>query len=683
MTDSDRPISIGILHSTTGTMSLNETSLRDVILMEVARVNAEGGLLGRQIEPVAIDPASDWASYRDIARAMIDHHHVVAIFGCWTSASRKAVLPIVEQADNLLFYPLQYEGEEQSRNVFYLGTTPNQQALPALDYLMSAPGGAFNRFFFIGTDYVYPRTTNRILQAFLKAKGVSTEPFPEHYVPFGHNDWSAEIGALARFRREGRCAIVSTINGDSNLSFYRAVKAANFHAEDLPIMAFSVSETELRSLDPDDVAGHYACWNYFMSDPAPENQSFLAAWRRFVRDGRPVYAPMAAAVLGFRLWCKAVVAAGTTATANVRQYMLGQSEVALTGDTAVMGVNQHVDAAVSIGRATRHRQFEIIWRAARPIPGDPWAANAIIDDATATNIQREVLDALPTPLIVLDADGHVRYRSTSTNDYFGPEIKPGQLKKLRDIIGKFDAARSSSRGGTLPALTVRDASGRIRHLTTSVGRMVFAGRSAHLLSFADVTHIRKIEEELRVLNVESKRLATTDALTGIKNRRYFMNTVTTHLMQMRLHGRPAAIFMLDLDHFKSLNDRHGHEFGDKALIKVATAAHRLMRRGDIFARIGGEEFAGFLPDTDLEGALATADRLRACVADLHLAVGDDSVALTCSIGIAAVDPRADTLESAMKRADDGLYTAKRDGRNVIRCMGARPCLTSAPASGRR
>jgi diguanylate cyclase (GGDEF)-like protein len=392
---------------------------------------------------------------------------------------------------------------------------------------------------------------------------------------------------------------------------------------------------------------------------------------------------MAAAVLGFRLWCKAVAAAGTTATANVRQYMLGQSEVALNGDIAVMGLNQHVDAAASIGRATRHRGFEIIWRAARPIPGDPWAANAIIAAATATNIQREVLDALPTPLIVLDADGDVRYRSTSTNEYFGPDIKPAQLRKLREITSRFDATRGSNRSGKLPELTVRDAGGRTRHMTISVGRMVFAGRSAHLLSFADVTHIRKIEEELRVLNVESKRLATTDALTGIKNRRYFMNAVTLQLRQMRVHRRPGAIFMLDLDHFKSLNDRHGHEFGDKVLIEVATAAHRLMRRGDIFARIGGEEFAGFLPDTDVEGALATAERLRACIAGVQITTGDHSVTLTCSIGITKIKAETDTPESAMKRADDGLYAAKRDGRDLIRYVGAGPCSTGASAMGQR
>jgi urea transport system substrate-binding protein len=646
-------------------MALNETSLRDVIMMEVARVNAAGGILGRMIEPVALDPASDWAAYRDMAHVMTQEHHVAAIFGCWTSASRKMVIPLVERADTLLFYPLQYEGEEQSPNVFYLGATPNQQAIPALEYLLSAAGGAFSRFFFIGTDYIYPRTTNRILRSFLKAKGIPLAYSPEFYIPFGHSDWRAQIEALERFRAGGRGAVISTINGDSNLSFYKAVKTAGFAADDLPIMAFSVSEAELQWLDPDDVAGHYACWDYFMSDPSPENHKFLQAWAHFDGHGRPVYAPMAAAALGFRLWCKAVTEAGTTASGPVRQYMLGRTEVAMNGKIATMGVNHHIDMAMSVGRATRDRQFQIVWTTQRPIVGDPWAADNLIADVTAANAQRDVLDALPNPLIVLNENADVCYRSSSTRAYFGEMISFEVLQTLQAIIREWETGDVEPRNRRLPEITIHDASGATRHMTVAVGRMVFNGQPAHLLSLGDVTYIREIEDQLRVFNRQLHELASTDPLTGVNNRRQFFSAVTIGLQNMQHHPLPAALFLLDLDHFKGLNDNYGHELGDHALVQVASTASRIMRNNDIFARIGGEEFAGFLPETDIAGAVRVAERLRHAVSDMQIRAGDAIVGLTCSIGIVSVDPQADTPETAIKRADQALYAAKREGRDRV------------------
>ena len=580
--------------------------------------------------------------------------------------SRKSVLPVVEEANALLFYPLQYEGEEQSPNVFYLGATPNQQAIPAIEYLMSGAGGAFGRFFFIGTDYVYPRVTHRILRSFLRAKGMDVGPFPEHYVPFGHDDWHAEIDALKQFRALGRCAIVSTLNGDSNLSFYRAVKAAGFSADDLPIMALSVSEAELQSLDPEDVIGHLACWDYFMSHPAPANIEFVQAWRAFIGDDRPVYAPMVGAMIGFRLWCKAVTAAQTVETSAVRQYMLGQTQQGLTGGVSVMGVNHHIDMAVMVGRATRERQFEIVWSAPRPIPGDPWAAAGIIADTVAASTQRELLEALPAPLLVLDERGEIQYRSPSTNEYFGPQIVDRPLAMLRNVISQSETAARGMIHMALPEISVPDASGRIRHLTVAVRRIVYSGSAAHLLCLSDITYIRSIEDQLRVLNSELLRLASTDVLTGAHNRRHFTEAVTTQLHHLRRHRRPASIFILDLDHFKSLNDRYGHEIGDQALTQAATAIRGLLRGQDIFARIGGEEFAGYLPDTDIEAAIRAAERLRECIADIRLKVGPETATFTCSIGVTSIDSDGDTLESAMKRADAGLYAAKRDGRDRVR-----------------
>lgn len=662
---SPEPIKIGVLHSTSGTMALNETSLRDVILMEVTRVNAGGGLLGRPIHAVVRDPASDWMLYRDMAHELIHQHSVAALFGCWTSISRKSVLPVVENADSLLFYPTQYEGEEQSPNIFYMGATPNQQAIPALEFLMSAAAGAFSRFFFLGTDYVYPHTTNRVLRSFLQAKGLPVDGFPEHYVAFGHHDWTAEMEALRQFRQGGRGAIISTLNGDSNLGFYRAMRQAGFRAEDMPVMAFSVSEAELQQLDPDDVAGHYTCWRYLMSHPAPANAAFLDAWQSHAGPERPVYDPMESSVIGFRLWCKAVSKAGTTATPAVRQYMLGQSETTLTGDRCVMGVNHHLTMTVRVGRANRDRQFEIVWQTPRPISGDPWAAENLIADASLANAQRNLLDLLPTPLLVIDDAGTVRYRSSSTHDYFGPEIQPAPLAALRGMIGQRPDAIPADGTRPLPEICFPDADGHPRHMTVAIRRMLFAGDPAHLLSLADVTYIREIEDQLRVLNGELHRMATTDFLTGINNRRYFFSAVAIELKRMRRHRRPATLFLLDLDHFKGLNDHYGHDVGDQALIQAATRIRQLLRGNDIFARVGGEEFAGFLPETGIESALATAERLRQEISDILLRTGSETTHFTCSIGLTAVDPDSDTPETALKRADEGLYAAKREGRNRV------------------
>jgi diguanylate cyclase (GGDEF)-like protein len=360
-----------------------------------------------------------------------------------------------------------------------------------------------------------------------------------------------------------------------------------------------------------------------------------------------------------------VAAAGTTATAAVRQYMLGQTEVALNGRTAVMGVNHHIDMVASVGRATRGRQFQIVWSTKRPIAGDPWAADSIIADTTATHAQRDVLDALPNPLIVLDERGDVRYRSLSTHTYFGDSIKPRVLKRLQDVTRATKPAAVETAADRLPEITVRDTDGRTRHMTITTGRMVFAGEPAHLLSLADVTDIRRIEDQLRLLNGKLQLLANTDPLTGVNNRRYFINAVTMGLKEMHRQRREAALFFLDIDHFKSLNDRYGHQVGDHALVQVATTAHRLMRANDTFARIGGEEFAGFLPETCIDSGMQIAERLRAAVEALSLRVGNQVTGLTCSIGVASVDAEIDTTELAMKRADAALYVAKQEGRNRV------------------
>ncbi len=647
-------------------MALAETSLRDVLMMEVERINAAGGLLGRRLEVVALNPDSDWMAYRDMAHTLIHEHKVAAIFGCWTSISRKSVLPVVEDADCLLLYPMQYEGEEQSRNIFYFGATPNQQAIPALEFMMSPPGGAFSRFFFLGTDYVYPHTTNRVLKSFLEATGLPAESFPEQYVPFGHSDWTAEVAALREFYARGRGVVISTLNGASNLSFYKALREAGFPAGELPVMAFSVSEAELQALDPEDVAGHYACWGYFMSHPSPENAAFIAAWRAYAKDERPIYQPMESTAVSLRMWCKAVTEAGSSATKPVRQFMYGLKEPALCGGDYLMGVNHHVAMRVFIGRATRERQFELVWEAARAIPGDPWAAATIIADTRAANAQRDLLEALPTPLIVLDAHGEARYRSASTHKYFGSSIGKASLTAIREVARHLEDEDGVTPGDEhLHEITVRNPHGRTHHMTVAVRRMVFGGDDARILSLADVTHIRRIEDELREANEQLQHLATTDSLTGVSNRRHFFAQATDELARMRRHRRPAAMLMLDLDHFKSLNDRHGHDAGDKMLIEASTRIRMLLRGNDHFGRLGGEEFAGMLPETDIAAAFAVAQRVRESIAAIRLKIGDELVNMTCSIGLTAILPDSDTPELALKRADTALYNAKQAGRDRV------------------
>src|SRR5450631_763048 len=256
-------IKVGILHSLSGTMAISETVLKDVALMTIDEINAKGGVLGKQLEPVVVDPASNWPLFAEKAKQLISQDKVAVMFGCWTSVSRKSVLPVVEELNGLLFYPVQYEGEELSKNVFYTGAAPNQQAIPATEYLMSKEGGGAKRFVLLGTDYVYPRTTNKILRAFLKSKGVAEKDIDEKYTPFGHSDYQTIVADIKKFSAGGQTAVVSTINGDSNVPFYKELGNQGLKATDVPVVAFSVGEEELRGVDTKPLVGHLAAWNYF------------------------------------------------------------------------------------------------------------------------------------------------------------------------------------------------------------------------------------------------------------------------------------------------------------------------------------------------------------------------------------------------------------------------------------
>ena len=374
-------IKVGILHSLSGTMAISETSLRDVTLMTIEEINANGGVLGKKLEPVIVDPASNWPLFAEKARELIQKHKVAVTFGCWTSVSRKSVLPVFEELNGLLFYPVQYEGEESSFNVFYTGAAPNQQAIPALEYLMSEDGGGAKRFVLLGTDYVYPRTTNKILNYFLKSKGVAKKDIMETYTPFGHSDYQTIVADIKKFAAGKPTAVISTINGDSNVPFYKELGNQGLKAEDIPVIAFSVGEEELRGIDTKPLVGHLAAWNYFMSMDTPENKSFVKKWKAYVKkhnlpggDKRVTNDPMEAHYIGIKMWAQAVEQAGTTDVDAVRQAVGGQTVKSPSGFTITMDAkNHHLHKPVVIGEVQADGQFEVVWQTDGPIRADAWS----------------------------------------------------------------------------------------------------------------------------------------------------------------------------------------------------------------------------------------------------------------------------------------------------------------------
>ena len=367
-------IKVGVLHSLSGTMAISETTLKDTVLMLVEEQNKKGGLLGKQLEAVVVDPASDWPLFAEKARELLEVHEVDVIFGNWTSVSRKSVLPVVEELNGMLFYPVQYEGEESSKNVFYTGAAPNQQAIPAVDYLLSEEGGSVKRFVLAGTDYVYPRTTNKILEQYLLDKGIPKEDIMINYTPFGHSEWQTIVSDIKEFGSAGvKTAVVSTINGDANVPFYKELGNQGIAASDIPVIAFSVGEEELSGIDTGPLVGHLAAWNYFMSAEADENDAFIEKWHAFIGDeDRVTNDPMEAHYIGFNMWVKAVESVGTTDVDVVREAMYGITYPNLTGGVAVMNTNHHLTKPVLIGEIQDDGQFETVWQTPKGVIGDAW-----------------------------------------------------------------------------------------------------------------------------------------------------------------------------------------------------------------------------------------------------------------------------------------------------------------------
>ena len=367
----DCPIRVGVLHSLSGSMAISETTLRDVMLMLIEQQKAAGGLLGCQIEPIVVDPASDWPLFAERARELLTVNEVDVIFGAWTSVSRKSVLPVLEELNGLMFYPVQYEGQESSRNVFYTGAAPNKQAIPAVDYYLEELG--VTSFALLGTDYVYPRTTNAILEAYLLGKGIAPENIFVNYTPFGHSDWSTIVSDVVALGAGGeQVGVISTINGDANIGFYTELAAQGVSADDIPVVAFSVGEEELSGLDTSRLVGHLAACNYFMSADTPENEAFIAAWHAFIGDtARPTNDPMEAHYIGFNMWVNAVTEAGSTDVDTVRAAMWGQEFPNLTGGTSVMLPNHHLAKPVLIGEIRADGQFDIISQTTE-VAGEAW-----------------------------------------------------------------------------------------------------------------------------------------------------------------------------------------------------------------------------------------------------------------------------------------------------------------------
>ncbi len=371
----DDTIKVGILHSLSGTMAISETTLKDVMLMLIAEQNKKGGVLGKKLEAVVVDPASNWPLFAEKARELISQDKVAVVFGCWTSVSRKSVLPVFKELDNILFYPVQFEGEEGERNVFYTGAAPNQQAIPAVDYLMSADGGSVKRWVLEGTDYVYPRTTNKILEAYLKQKGVADEDIMINYTPFGFSDWQTEVSKIKAFGSAGKkTAVVSTVNGDANVPFYKELGNQGIKATDIPVVAFSVGEEELAGLDTKPLVGHLAAWNYFESIKTPANAAFIKEWHDFIKNPkRTTNDPMEAHYIGFNMWVKAVEKAKTTNADKVIAALPGIKQANLTGGVSEMLPNHYITKPVFIGEIRADGQFDVVWKTKSLVPGQAWS----------------------------------------------------------------------------------------------------------------------------------------------------------------------------------------------------------------------------------------------------------------------------------------------------------------------
>lgn len=376
----EETVKVGVLHSLSGTMAISETSLRDVLLFAFDEINANGGVLGKKIEPVVVDGASDWPLFAEKAKQLLEQDKVAVTFGCWTSVSRKSVLPVFEKNNGLLFYPVQYEGEEMSPNIFYTAEAVNQQAIPAVDFLLKE---GRKKFYLLGTDYVYPQTTNLVLLEYLLSKGVPIENIgggvrrdasgevmsAGKYTPFSHTDYQQIVAEIKQFAASGDACVINTINGDSNVAFFKEFAASGLTSEDCPVVSFSLSEDEFRSLPTRDLVGHLGCWTYFMSLDTPANKKFVKDFMTWLKDtkvegiersGRVTCSPMVLSYDGVYLWKAAVERAGTFEVDKVMAELRKGISFEGPGGTVTSQPNHHLTKNVYIGETLPNGQFRVI-----------------------------------------------------------------------------------------------------------------------------------------------------------------------------------------------------------------------------------------------------------------------------------------------------------------------------------
>ena len=381
-------VKVGVLHSLSGTMAISETSLKDVLLFTFDEVNKSGGVKvggkSYMIEPVIVDPASNWPLFAEKAKQLIEVDKVAVVFGCWTSVSRKSVLPVFEKDNGLLFYPVQYEGEELSKNIFYTAEAVNQQAIPAVDYMLA---DGKKKFYLLGSDYVYPRTTNKILKQYLKAKGIPDGDIEEIYTPFGHTDYQTIVAAIKKFAAGGKACVISTLNGDTNVPFFKEFANAGLTSENCPVVSFSISEDEFRGLPAKDLVGHLGCWTYFMSLRTPENATFVKDFQAWLKEpkvtgvdfkvsgvdanGRVTCSPMNLSRIGVYLWKQGVEKADSFEVDKVREALIGQKFKGPAGEV-MMQDNHHLINNVYIGETLASGQFKVV-KSFTGVAGEPFS----------------------------------------------------------------------------------------------------------------------------------------------------------------------------------------------------------------------------------------------------------------------------------------------------------------------
>ena len=363
-TESGDTIKVGILHSLSGTMAISEVSVRDAEVMAIKEINAAGGVLGKQIEYVEEDGASDWPTFAEKAKKLLQQDKVATVFGGWTSASRKAMLPVFEELNGLLWYPVQYEGLESSPNIFYTGATTNQQIVPAVEWLLENRG---TNFFLLGSDYVFPRTANKIIKAQLEASG--GEVVAEEYTPLGHTDYSTVISKIKVAKPD---VVFNTLNGDSNVAFFKQLKDAGISASDLTTLSVSVAEEEIRGIGTDVLAGHLAAWNYYQTTDTPENTTFVEAYKAAYGADRVTADPIEAGYIAVYLWAAAVEKAGSTDVDKVRAAAGGIEFNAPEGKVTIDGETQHIYKKVLIGEVQTDGMFKELYSTAEPVKPDPY-----------------------------------------------------------------------------------------------------------------------------------------------------------------------------------------------------------------------------------------------------------------------------------------------------------------------